>query len=64
MTHSVGNRILYFSPLLLSGGVISTLSKYSFMTLSSKNIPKSILNRTFDPILKPTHHLVSHNTQS
>ena len=32
MTHGVENRILYFSPLFMSGGVISTLSEYSFMT--------------------------------
>ena len=64
MTHGVGNRILYFSPVFLSGRVISTVSEYSFMTYSSKDTSKSILNTTFDPISKPTHHLVSHNTQS
>ena len=64
MPHDDGNCIVYFSPEFLSGGVISTFSEYSFMTYSSKNTPESILNTTFDPISKPTHHLVSHNTQS
>ena len=64
MSYGVGNRILYFSPVFLSGRVISTFSKYSFMTLSSKNIPKTILNTTFDLTSKPAHHLVSLNTQN
>ena len=43
---------------------ISTSYVSSFINFSFKMIPQIELNTTFDPAAKPTHHLVSHNTQS
>ena len=57
MTHGIGNHLACFSPEFLSG-------RASSMSKAPKIFLKLILNTTYDPISKPIHHLVSHNTQS